>query len=307
MFIGNRKIWDFFEQVIDKGNIGQAYCFVGADGVGKRTMARQLAARLLDTTVEKLTGNPDYIAVERLEDDEGYLKKDVSKKQTDGLISRLRNRSWGGGYHIAVINEAETMNKTSANSLLKTLEEPSEKGLIFLLTENDQTLLPTIRSRVQMLYFAPVSQSEIEAGLCELGLGESAAELAKLSAGRPGLAIQMANDPESIKKWRAEYERWQKMIGQPFYIKIKLIEDMFGDKEDNVRGRQHLRKIIDWWIGFWRLEILDRAKNNGGESRIGKMDDKQVVRIIDGLARTKELLARNAHPRLVMEQAIFDI
>lgn len=303
MIIGHQKIVQFFDNTMKSGGLGHSYGLVGVDQVGKRALAQDLAVRLLNTAPDKLSTHPDYYYLEReTEEKTGKLKKDISVKQARALRDRLQNRSWMGGYQVVIIDEAETLNDESNNALLKILEEPPAQCVFFLLTVDEKKLLPTIRSRCQFFYLAPVPASEIVAGLVANGEDRQRAELiAALAWGRPGRALNLSADKELFEINLKETERFRKMIGKPFFEKIKLTEDLFGDKTDGQRTRGHLREILDVWIVLWREVFAGRTEITADMS-LQNYSAEQAARVIADLQQAKELLAQNIHPKLLLEQ-----
>ena len=135
----------------------------------------------------------------------------------------LQNRSWLGGYQITIIDEAELLNEESGNALLKILEEPGERNVFFLLTEDDASLLSTVRSRCQLFYLPLVAVEEIFNELKKLGHDENIARAsAAIAWGRPGRAIGFAESPEERENYLKEVARWEKTLDEPFYLKIKI-------------------------------------------------------------------------------------
>jgi hypothetical protein len=91
------------------------------------------------------------------------------------------------------------------------------------------------------------------------------------------------------------------MIGAPFYEKIKISEDMFGDKDDHIRGRDHLKDIMDLWVMLWRGAL--RGNDLFGK----KLSRERASEIIDELQSAKEMLGKNIHPRLLIEKILLKI
>ncbi len=303
MIIGHQKIVQFFDNTIKNGSLGHSYGLVGADQVGKRTVAKYLATVLLGVTAEKLPAHPDYYFLERETDEKtGKLKKDISVKQARSLRERLQNRSWLGGYQVVIIDEAETLNEESNNALLKILEEPPAQCVFFLLTVDEKQLLPTIRSRCQFLDRSPVSAHEIKSGLMARGEESAHAELiATLSWGRPGRAINLSEDKELFEINIKETDRFRKMVGKPFFEKIKLSEDLFGDKTDSVRTRGRLQEVIDIWMMIW-CELLGKRTELTADMAFDDISTTQAAGIIKDLHRAKAMLDQNIHPKLLLEQ-----
>ncbi len=234
--------------------------------------------------------------------------------QAREMRARLQLKSWFGGYQVMLIDEAELLNEESANALLKILEEPPEKSLIILLTENDFALPATVRSRCQCFYFSLVPEREIVESLLKNGYAAATAALsAKLAWGRPGRAITLAENAEALSVSEGEVKRFQKLLGVPFYSKLKLIEEIFGDKDDAVRGRERLQNILDIWILEWRQLLLFK-NNSAGNKENGAWLEREARRfsqsalreIIDLLVEAKTLLGRNIHPRLLVERVLLN-
>lgn len=304
MLIGHEEIRDYFKKVIDAAALSHAYCFVGPDGVGKRTFARELAAQLLNFPEDKLETNPDFHFLKRQEDEKsGKLKKDISITQTRELRAKLRNRAWLGGYQIVIVDEAELLNNASASSILKILEEPPEKIVLFILTNNDKSLPATILSRSQIFYFSLVKTESIVKGLMENGASEAEANAMALAAwGRPGRAVDFWKIPETLEEYRAESIRFEKMTRESFHEKIGELDDIIGDKTDVARNRDKLFRVLDIWILLWRKMLL--SVNGAVEGKVSGRSARDIMAIIDSLNQAKKFLGENIHPRLLLEQSL---
>jgi len=116
------------------------------------------------------------------------------------LVGELSLLPVEGGARVAVIEQAERMNEDAQNALLKTLEEPPAGVTIVLCASDEDRLLPTVRSRCARVRLGPVARREVERLLVERGAADppTAARLARLSAGRPGLALAYALAPEAV-------------------------------------------------------------------------------------------------------------
>ena len=303
--------------MIDKDSLSQSYCFVGANQAGKRTAARYLSARLLkieETLYQngagqaKLDTHPDfYYLARQIDEKTDKLKKDISAAQAKQIKIRLGGKSWFGGYQAIIIDEAEKLNEEAGNALLKLLEGTAGRRVFFLLTTDDNALLPTIRSRCQMFYFLPIDNKEIENGLIKSGVDSaSAAAAALMSWGRPGRAVQMANEENIRQGFNNEIVRWQNIINQPFFKKSKSLEDLFDEKVDNLRTGEKLSDAIETWTVLWRdkmrEQVLAPAAENSRDLSIG-----QIAALINSFNTAKSLLAQNVNPKLVAEQVLLSL
>ncbi|MFA5061891.1 MAG: hypothetical protein WC526_01980 [Patescibacteria group bacterium] len=301
MIIGHKKILDYFDNALANKNLAQSYCFVGYDEVGKRTVARNICAKLLRVDEAKLDLYPDFYYVAREEDEKtGKLKKDISIAQARQIKDRVGRKSWLGEYQSVIIDEAELLNEESGSALLKILEETKGQCVFFLLTTDDNALLPTIRSRCQMFYFPLIEKGEIEAGLKEMGFEQTAArDSANLSWGRPGKAINLAQDAVLRKSYGQEIERWNTIMSVPFYKRMSAVSDLFGDKTDTIRSRDKVLSALEIWIILWRevmLKNLFLPNNN--------LSAKDAARLIDEFKKARVLLNQNINPKLIIEQIL---
>lgn len=201
-----------------RGGTPHAVLLVGPAGVGKTTLATDLAAGLLCTQEDAALRPCGHCRACRLVASGGH--PDVHRIGPDGpgrqvgiggpgarargvrdLIGELALHAVEGGARIAIIESAQRMNEDAQAALLKTLEEPPAGVTLVLCADAEEPLLPTIRSRCARLRMGPVGTRDIEAILGELGLADPpmAARLARISAGRPGLALAWADDPGALR------------------------------------------------------------------------------------------------------------
>ena len=175
--LGQEPVVEMLRQALATGKLHHALLFVGPEGVGKRTTASALAARLL-------CGSPvgadacgrcaacAQVAVGSHADFrcEGFFfderKKDRSEsmviEQMRGLQSFLGGRALAGGRKVAILEEAHALTEEAQNALLKTLEEPPRGSLIVLVCHNASKLQLTVRSRCQRVAFAPLAPAVVE-------------------------------------------------------------------------------------------------------------------------------------------------
>ena len=104
-----------------------------------------------------------------------------------------------GGERVAVVRDAQRMNDVAQSAMLKTLEEPPPRTTLVLCADDEELLLPTIRSRCARIRLGTVGTRDVERLLDELGLADAptAARLARVAGGRPGLAVAYARSPEA--------------------------------------------------------------------------------------------------------------
>lgn len=310
MVIGHDKILAFFDRAFREGVLAQAYCFVGPDQIGKRLVANEIASMLLGKEVAQLTSHPDYAYFEREVDQKtGKYKKDLSIAQAREIRRRLERRSWLRGYQVVVVNDVELLNEEAANALLKTLEEPPEKSVIFLLTENDQVLLSTIKSRCQLVYFSSVPDLVIKQGLEAMDVDSLVTEGAlRVAQGLPGKAIEFALNEESRAQYYVERERFEKMVGQTLHGKLALLDDVLEEKEGEGGGRERIEGLFDLWSLFCREIILHKAGVTQFLPTAGsEYTTPRLLTILETLRQAKKQIRQNGNTRLIVEQVILSL
>lgn len=299
MFIGNPLITKYFADVIESGDIGHAYCFAGVDGLGKKTLALSVASQLLKVPVEKLPTHPDFFLMTRGENEkDGKMNRDIAVDQARAIRRQLGNKSWLGGWQIMLVEEGERLNESSTNAFLKTLEEPGERTVIFIVTTDESKILPTVLSRCQVWRFSPAADSIIQAMLQSSGADAATALLAtKWAWGRPGRAITLLNDPDSLREMEAESVRFEKIKKLPVHDRLEEMAGDTSDKKDSVKMRELLLKKLDIWLATERKTLLGLSVPGG---------DKEA-KIINLINQAKRQLQTNASPKLIIEQMLLNI
>jgi dsDNA-binding SOS-regulon protein len=141
------------------------------------------------------------------------------------ILPAGRSAQLGGG-KVFVIEEADTMTTAAQNALLKTLEEPPGKALLILLAENEMSLLPTIRSRCQLVRFAPLEPSLVAAELERRGHAPGqAVAAAQLSGGSLGRALAFLADDVPEMARQLEDRLVATLRGQTTGELAKLLKD----------------------------------------------------------------------------------
>ncbi len=201
-----------------RGAPPHAVLLVGPAGVGKTTLALDLAAGLLCTADDRPArpcgtcracrlvasgGHPDLHRI----GPEGPGRQVViggpgaRARGVRDLIAGLALLPVEGGARVAIVEAAHRMNEDAQAALLKTLEEPPVGVMLILCADAEEPLLPTIRSRCARLRLGPVGTREVETILGEHGVADAplASRLARITAGRPGLALSWARQPEALR------------------------------------------------------------------------------------------------------------
>jgi len=188
-----------------------AWILRGPKGVGKYNFALHLAYGLFQGELEyplamdqsaplfkrmKSGGHGDLIILTRLQDEKGKVAREITADQVRSIHGKLAQTSYEGGWRVVIVDGVEYLNRFGANALLKVLEEPPQKTLFLLITSSLGRLLPTIRSRAQVLNFNALLDDEMRNVVERLTLSLSANDvetLLPLSQGSPGRFVHLMN------------------------------------------------------------------------------------------------------------------
>lgn len=197
-----------FQGALNSGKLHHGWIFTGPRGVGKALFASKAAAWVVDPENRHqhliTQGNyPDILVVERLPkeppkegdppDRDAERKRSISVDQIRELQQKLNMRPSMGERRIIIIDAADDLERSSANALLKSLEEPPPGTFFFLISHASERLLPTIRSRCQILRFDPLNDAELRRALVQNDQSISVSEIDAVigvSNGSPGQAEQ---------------------------------------------------------------------------------------------------------------------
>jgi DNA polymerase-3 subunit delta' len=202
--------WRQLLSALEQDRLPHALLLAGADGLGVGHFARALAARLLCTggTGEEACGackscllfaagnHPDLVIIGPEE-----AGKAIKVEAVRELVEFIHLSSQYGRHKVAIIEPAEAMNRSTANSLLKTLEEPTPASVLILCSRQPAQLPVTIRSRCQRLNFTGGDDEDTRAWLAgQLTDGGRARELLSLAGGRPLAALQLEQEASLEKQ-----------------------------------------------------------------------------------------------------------
>lgn len=259
---------EMFRRSISRGRLSQAYLFAGPEGTGKRLFARRLAQCLFceRRSPEEFDAcgqcpacrqmeagtHPDFHFVCR---PEGKSELPISlfvgaddRRGREGLCYDITLRPMSASRKIAVIDDVDDLNDASANALLKTLEEPPARVILILVAVNVEGILPTIRSRCQIVRFGPLAASDIADLLLQEGTlsDRSEAEIvANLSEGSLAVAAQLV-DPGLRELRNVLYRELAR--GCPGGLSLaKTIQEKIEEAADDAPAQ---RQYAGWLIRF---------------------------------------------------------
>lgn len=290
MIIGHKKIINFLDKSIKKNEISHAYLFCGPAHLGKFTVALDFAKKITGGAGVKI--NPDIVLISpETEEKRGKIKKkDIKIEKIRELEHELSLSSYFGKYKVAIIDEAQYLSRASQNALLKTLEEPPEKSIIILVTENANKIIPTIKSRCVIKKFGLVAESEI----AKLSSGGDNAQNIKFwSLNRPGLAIELIGKEEELKKRKKACDDLKKILDTNLSEKFSFCEELSKNEPEMIDE-------LNFWMAILRENIL-------GRNNFFQLNPQKALAIISEIEKSlKTIKETNSNPRLVMENLVLE-
>ena len=224
--IGNARVKEVLKRVLQSGRLPGALLFTGEEGIGKKLFALELARALNCRTPKGIEscgtcsacvriGKMNYPATDNPDDwnqilwtdhpDVGMVvapKRVLRVEQMRQIESEASFRPFEGKARFFLIEDADKLNDNSANALLKILEEPPPTSHLILITSRPAMLLPTIRSRCQVIRFSPLSAEEIENHLTTNKLADKAAARLRARAASGSISRALAGDVASFTEQR---------------------------------------------------------------------------------------------------------
>lgn len=276
---GHDEQRELFRRSVRRGRLSHAYVLAGPEGIGKREFARLLARSIfcrnhefadLQTCGEcracrafEVNAWPDYLEIGvpsgKNEIPISLIAGEEGKRGHEGLCYELAMAPQASERRVAVINDAGKLNAASANALLKTLEEPPAESLILLVCDNPDTLLPTIRSRCQIVRFFPLGKDDVRSILVAESLVESEDEaiaVANLCEGSLETARQLLH-PELRKLKSSMAEQFRQMDAmKPLDVAAAVTEGL----EEMSSGTAEQRQNAQWLLRFLADAIRDRLQ-----------------------------------------------
>ncbi len=207
--LGHEQIKDYFKNALERHQVSHAYILTGEAGMGRKTLANAFAMALqceggnvracgtCHSCRQFVSGNhPDVIYV-RHEKPGSIGVGDVREQ----IVNDVDIKPYSSPYKIYIVDQAELLTAEAQNALLKTIEEPPEYAVIFLLTTNSEAFLPTILSRCTTLKLKPLYDQVIKTYLKEHEkVSDHQADVcAAFARGNLGKAVALASSEEFVR------------------------------------------------------------------------------------------------------------
>ena len=287
--IGNDEVKESLRRLIAGGRLPGSLLFTGDEGIGKKLFALELAKALNCRNRNGVEACDECSSCKRIsrstfppfgnaDDDKGRLiwsehadvamvrpYKEIIRVPPIRELEREANfRPFEGAARIFIVEDADYMNDAASNALLKTLEEPPSTSHLVLTTSNPTALLATIRSRCQIIRFAPIAVSEIEKFIVEEKSMPAADAhlLARTAQGSIGRALNA-----DIEEYR---ERRESMLA------VLEALTLSGDRVQLLRSAEQLAAARDRGEYEQTLDVLETLIRDAWALALGRPQESIV-------------------------------
>ena len=230
----------------------------------------------------------------------------ISVKEATTLIKKISLKAYEGGYKFVLIWHAEKMHTSTANKLLKQLEEPPEKTIFILLTPQQELLLTTIISRVQITKVGHLSDFEIRNFLADKNIDvEALNQAVHLSEGNISEALRLSEGNKGYKENTNRFQQWMRLSYQANILGITDWVDQISKI-----GRERQKVFLQYALHMVRESLIrnfasiDLQRLKGEEQDFTKkfspfINENNAIELIEALEKAHYDIGRNASAKIL--------
>lgn len=319
--IGHEDIIQHFKMSIERGKLSHAYILNGEKGTGKKLVTRVIAKTLqceqgtadacnaCRSCKQADSGNqPDIIWVTH--EKPSVIGVDEVRDQVNQDITV---KPYTSRYKIYIIPDAQLLNPQAQNALLKTIEEPPEYAIIFLLTDNVDKLLPTIISRCIVLNMKPLREMDMLRYMTDvLGIPEEQAYFCERFAfGNLGKAVRLATS----ENYQAIKESSVRLLRNIYKMSTEEIIQAAKRLSEYKLEMQDLMDIMQMWyrdVLMFKIsnsvnQLVFREEYQAMKQQSNKISYEGVDNVIKALDKMKVRLDANVNFDVAMELLLMTI
>lgn len=309
--IGHEQIIEQLLHAIESNRVAGAYLFAGPANIGKETVAIYFAKTINCTASEQRPCN-SCLSCRKIDNGNHPDVKIINPLGAWMKIDQIRDlqkwivyRPLEGKRKVYILTEVDCMNLEAANCLLKTLEEPAAASVLLLITSNLDALLPTIRSRCQIIDFHPLAIPELAEYLVQqFNLEEyKSFQIASLSRGAVGNALTRLRENVDIS---------QQEIPEIIESSDRLAAFRIAEKFN--QNPEALEQLVTWYRDLLLLHqgapveslthIYHAQRLQQLTSRYSRLKLQTAIKAV---FETKDLLKRNVNSTLALEVMVLKL
>jgi DNA polymerase-3 subunit delta' len=241
----------------------------------------------------------------------------IYEKESGEIMRKLALKPYGNGYKVMIIWQPEKMNITSANRLLKLLEEPPVKTLFLLVSDSPEQLLSTILSRVQEVRLSRLSEQVLVEALQKdypwLD-SQDAVDVAHTANGSYLMALRMMNESEDTQGYFDDFVALMRnawLVGQKKdYSALLKLRQWSNDMADSKVGREKQKAFLQ----YAQKQVRENYVRNFGHAEMNYqtskeqefskkfapfINDRNVEKMMDELSKAEQQIAQNGNAKII--------
>jgi len=182
----------------------------------------------------------------------------IGVDEAENIVKSLQLKSYEGGFKVMIIWMAEKMNLSAANKLLKLIEEPPEKTLFILCTEDEEQIINTLKSRCQAIHFPALSEEEIAQSLiAKEKISESSAyKVAHQAEGNYNKALHLLLHDSSVTVFEQWFITWVRTAFRAKGNATVVQQLVSWSDEISKSGRETQKRFLHYCLQFFRQAML---------------------------------------------------
>lgn len=232
----------------------------------------------------------------------------INVRESETIMRKLSFKPYESDYRMVVIWLPEKMNQPAANKLLKLIEEPPEKTLILMATEQTDRILPTILSRTQLIHVPPVSAADLRDGIMKLEVQDPQLvdDVVKRAHGNVSIAFRMLRQDEAEQQ---NFELFTELMRLCYSRDIIRVNDWV--ERVAVMGRERQKQLADYSLRMLRESFILGFKQEGltylsaKESEFSEkfspfIHEGNVYALAEAFTEAGNHIEANGNPRIIL-------
>lgn len=239
----------------------------------------------------------------------------IYSHQSEEIIRKLNLKSYESEYKVMIIWLPEKMHVACANKLLKMIEEPPVKTLFILITESEEDIISTIRSRCQLITIPPIDPDSLAKAIAQLpeAEGHDIRNIVHLAKGNYGKALELLQpDEQTLFNLERFKELMRSSYGRKFTDLFKWVDQIAGI------GREKQKKLLNYCLMILRENFIYNLKNkdltfmNEQEEEFSKrfspfINERNIIEMTEVFETAYNHIGMNGNPRIVFTDVAFKI
>ncbi|MEX2104478.1 MAG: DNA polymerase III subunit delta' [Bacilli bacterium] len=299
--------------------VSHAYLFIGPKGVGTIEVAGEMAKAIfcLEPGPDACNTCNNCIRIDHGNHPDVHMiapdGESIKIEQIRDLQKTFAYRGMESLKKVYIIDHAEKMTQQASNSLLKFLEDPYPGIVAILLTENQQSILPTIHSRCQHVMFHALSNEYITEHLVQQGFTKSLATLAASIAGGLEQSTILLDSEWFVQMRNIMIQLTEDIISRQVRVLLTLHEKVWRDDIVKNNPSTFLDMLLLWMKDILLIQVgrpgaviyfdqLDKIQRQASQ-----WDQRKMMKALDEILLTKRKMRFHANPQLAFEQMVLSM